>query len=363
MIYQKSYDELRQVCKQIISHRQKLAKPKIEGMIAKHIDVNTSNEDLLAHLIAESFLKRIDRQLLESKNIYIQQFDIPQITLFYSMAEAVPFVFAGNYLANQYLIKRMDGLKYAAVLDIGIGKGRQMEKLLRMLMDGNSTLENISIIGVDPVEENLNSARAALEEIRADLPFPLNFYRVCSLIEDFKDQDFDYVREIGAHNILINSTFTFHHTSHPLYDVETRTRLLKKLAELKPLILILAEPNSNHDTEELSKRFHYSWQHFGNLFAVIDESSIDVSHKFTIKEKFFGREIRDIFGVSDHFRCERHELYDSWLLRLHKAGFKPYNFTDLKINLPDYCDYNVSEGIVRLDYNNTTIAAVLAFIL
>ena len=363
MIYQKRYDEMRQVCKQITSHRQKLAKPKIEEMITKHIDVNTSNEDLLAHLVAESFLKRIDRQLLESKNIYIQHFDIPQITLFYSMAEAVPFVFAGNYLANQYLKKRMNGLKAATILDIGIGKGRQMEKLLRMLMDEISTLESINIIGVDPVEENLNSAKAALDKMRADLPFSMKFHPVCSLIEDFKDQDFDYVRDIGDDNILINSTFTFHHTSHPLYNMEARTQLLKKLAELKPLILILAEPNSNHDTEELSKRFHYSWQHFGNLFAVIDESNIDASHKFTIKEKFFGREIRDIFGVSDIFRCERHELYDSWLLRLYKVGFKPYDFTDLKVVLPDYCDYNVSEGLVRMDYNNTTIAAVLAFIL
>jgi hypothetical protein len=46
--------------------------------------------------------------------------------------------------------------------------------------------------------------------------------------------------------------------------------------------------------------------------------------KFAIKEKFFGREVRDILGTSDNFRCERHEPYDSWLLRLTKAGLRPY---------------------------------------
>jgi len=73
------------------------------------------------------------------------------------------------------------------------------------------------------------------------------------------------------------------------------------------------------------------------------------------------REIRDIFGVSDHFRCERHELYESWLLRLFKAGYKPFDPGDLSVELPPYCRYDVSEGLVRLDYNDTTIVAVMAF--
>ncbi len=123
----------------------------------------------------------------------------------------------------------------------------------------------------------------------------------------------------------------------------------------------MIEPNSNHDTGKLTKRFHNCWQHFGNVFALVDESKIENTHKFLIKEKFFGREIRDIFGVSDHFRCERHELYDSWLLRLHRAGYKPFDFNDLTVELPEYCQYSVSEGMVRMDYNNITIVAVIAF--
>ena len=103
MIYQQGYDELLDICKQITRHRQKLAKPKVDEVVCKRIDLNISNEDLLSHLIGESLLKRIDRKLLESKNIYVQEFDIPQIKLFYSMSEAVPFVGAGHVLANQYL--------------------------------------------------------------------------------------------------------------------------------------------------------------------------------------------------------------------------------------------------------------------
>jgi hypothetical protein len=363
LIYQKKYDELLEICQQIVRHRQKIAKPRIIENVLKNVDVNISNEDMLSHLVAESLLKRIDRQLLESKNIYIQQFDIPQIVMFYSMAEAIPFVFAGHYLANQYLRKTIGNLKVVTLLDIGIGKGLQAQKLLKMLGIDNNNLEIINIIGVDPGEQNLIDSKNAFEQIKRILPFTVNYYPVCNLLENFTDNDYDFIKEIGGKNILINSSFTFHHMSHPFKDYESRTLLFNKLAKLEPLVITLIEPNSNHDIEELSKRFHHSWQHFGNVFKLIDESNIDISHKFSIKEKFFGREIRDIFGVSDYFRCERHELFESWLLRLTKAGFKPFEFKDLTADLPYYCEYSVSEGLVRLNYNDITIVAVFAYTL
>ena len=52
------------------------------------------------------------------------------------------------------------------------------------------------------------------------------------------------------------------------------------------------------------------------LFDLIDESPLAAGERFVIKEKFFGREIRDMFGVADAFRCERHEQTTQWIERL-----------------------------------------------
>ncbi len=327
----------------------------------KHIDPAVANDRLLAHLVAESLLKRIDRQLLESKNIFIQEFDIPQTTLFYSMAEAVPFVYAGHFLANQYLLAATKGLPSFAILDVGIGNGKQTIEFLRLLAENNADARSVDVIGLDPVEQSIEFCRKSFEQIRNQLPFRVEFHPICNLIENLSDRDFESIRTIGGAAIFINAAFTLHHTSHPLNDETTRTDLLRRLARLEPRLLTLVEPSSNHDTEELPKRFHHCWQHFGNVFALVDEADIAATHKFLIKEKFFGREIRNIFGVSDYFRCERHELYDSWLLRLHRAGFKPCPYPDLQVKLPSYCRYSVSDGLVRLDYNDVTIVAVLAF--
>jgi hypothetical protein len=361
VIYQVNYDQLIDICKQITSHRQLLAKPRIEQLLLQKVDADVKNPQLLSHLIAESLMRRIDRQLVESKNIFVQEFDVPQTELFYSMAEAVPFVYVGHDLANQALEQVVRDLPFFTILDIGIGNGGQVKRLLDVLAGGSGNLKAVHVIGLDPVEKNLAEARARLEQARKNYPFNVDFQPLCSLVEELSDDDFEMIRERSKGNLVINSAFAFHHTSHPLNDPQARTSLLGRLASLKPRLLTLVEPNSNHDTEELAKRVHHSWEHFGNVFALVDEAEIDPSHKFLIKGKFFAREIRDIFGVSDHFRCERHELYDSWLLRLFKAGFKPVDLGELSVKLPPYCHYDVSEGLVRLDYNNTTIVAMMAF--
>jgi 2-polyprenyl-3-methyl-5-hydroxy-6-metoxy-1,4-benzoquinol methylase len=361
MIYQRRYDQLIKICKQIKTHRQNIAKYEIEKLVFRDVDATLSSEDLLTHLIAESLLKRIDQKLLESKNIYVQQLDIPQIVMFYNMARAVPFVDAGHFIANQYMANIIEGLSEATVFDIGIGKGVQLKALCRMLASSKNSLKSLSIIGLDPDEKNLVEFERETEKMRNEFPFTLSFHPVNGLIEDLSAEHYDEIRRMGAGNLLVNSSFAFHHTAHPVKDTELRTELFRKIAGMRPLLFTLVEPNSNHDTEELPRRLHFSWQHFGCLFHCIDQSDLDPSQKFQIKEKFFGREIRDIFGVSDRFRCERHEMYDSWLLRLNRAGLRPFDRIRPRVDLPVGCAGVVTEGLVRLNYNETTLVAVFAY--
>ncbi len=360
MIYQAKYEQILKVCRQITSHRQTLAQPALEELLLCRIDPEVPNEELLAHLIAEALMRRLDRQLVESKNIFVQDFDIPQTTLFYSMAEAVPFVYAGHAAANQFLLREAEGLSRFTLFDIGIGNGRQAVRLLQGL-DGRHRPEAVTVVGLDPVRGNLEQARQALETANEALPFTVEFRPMLGMLESIDPDELRQLGRIPGDGLLINSAFTLHHTMHPLGDSTLRTDLLSRLAELRPRALALVEPSSNHDTEALVKRVHHSWEHFGHVFALIDEAGIDERHKYLIKEKFFGREIRDIFGVSDYFRCERHELYDSWLLRLHKAGFQPLAQADLCVDLPGYCSHLVSEGLVRFTYRDLTLVAAMGF--
>lgn len=361
MIYQDLYDEVIKAGIQIVTHRQAMAKTRIEELVRGTLDAETENGALIAHLVSESLLKRIDRRLAESKNIYVQQFDIPQTELFYSMAEAVPFVFVGHSLANQCIADAIDGFERATVLDIGVGRGQQMKRLVERLDAGKGKLRRLDIIGLDPVEENLKDSREVFDGLQDQVGIEIEFHPMQRLFEYMSDEDFKQIASLRNDVLAVTSAFSLHHTSHPLNDDAARLRMLRSIADLEPAVLTLVEPNSNHDTEYLPERIKNAWLHFGTAFALIDESNIEPSHKFLCKEKFFGREIRDIFGVSDVFRCERHELYTDWLLKLHRAGFEPYECDGLLADLPDYCQYDVSDGVVRLDYSDTTIVAVLSF--
>lgn len=362
MIFEKGYKQFMAVCQLLFSNQEAQAKAKVEEMVLDKLDVNTSNEALLAHMIAASLLKRIDRELLESKNIYLQQFDIPQIVLFYKMAEAYPQVAASHHLANQYLesvlIKRDEG----TIFDIGIGKGKQVESLLSQISKKENHLKQVNVIGLDPDAANLNDCKVLFEGLNDKLSFKVSYYPIQKLLEDFNDGDYATIRSIGNGAILMNSSYAMHHVWHQLHDNNRRTEIFRNLKALNPLIFTLVEPNSDHDNENLQKRLHNCWLHYGTVFQLVDESNIDAEHKFVVKEKFFGREIKDIFGTSDYLRCERHETSESWMFRLAKANFTPYACGDIGIKLPDYCEQKVSEGFVQLGYQSTPLIGIFAYI-
>lgn len=361
MVYSQRRDEFYTICQQITSHRQKIAKPKIEQLIQQRVDINTSNPDLLSHILAESLLKRIDRNLLESKNIYVEEFDIPQIVMFYKMSKAYPHVAVSHTIANQYIFDAIKELDEVTIFDIGIGKGLQVQKLISSLVWNSASLKKINIIGLDPSEVNLTDSKEAFETLQKAVPIQLNYYTLNKLVENLDEKDYKFIKDISGDKLVINSAFTIHHSYHDVNDYDKRTEIFHNLKKLNPLILTLIEPNSNHDTEDLSRRFYYCWEHFGSVFQLIDESDLQPSEKFSIKEKFFGREIRDIFGISDSFRCERHEPYESWILKLARAGFTPYNLKDISVHLPKHSGVIVTEGMTRLNYNDMTLIAVLAY--
>jgi hypothetical protein len=123
----------------------------------------------------------------------------------------------------------------------------------------------------------------------------------------------------------------------------------------------LLEPNSDHDNENILIRMNNCFNHFIRVFNLISESTLSPEYKFLIKEKFFGREIKNILSVSDFLRTERHESAEAWMLRLAMAGFEPSGGVKPVVNLPGYCDYKTDRGIVELCYNSYPLVCVFAY--
>lgn len=359
MLYEDRYKLILAACQDIRRRREQVAKSVIASQLLDELDVDVPSDALLSHIVAESLLRRIDRNLLSGRNLYLQSETRAQIDLFSLLQRAIPAVPQGYAIANQYLASAMRPFKRPALLEIGIGKGGQVVSLLRALARDPGEIERVRIIALDPNRTVLTEALAAIDEIRPELPFAIELYPLVKLIEVCEDADYAGFEELAEGSLSINAAYTLHHTAHR--DAEMRTRLLRSLRGLKPRAFTLVEPSSDHDTEHLTRRMHHCWQHFSSVFELVDRSDASPDEKFAIKEGFFGREVRDILGTSDAFRCERHETLESWLLRLKKAGFLPHASIDIEVDLPEYCRATHSSGLVRLSYKGVPIIAVFAY--
>jgi hypothetical protein len=363
MIFERRYQTFLSACQDIVRRRERLAKPVIGDLLLQEVDARVPNHALISHIMAEALLRRIDRNLVEAKNIYLQRFEISQIDLFYLMTQGNPLVAESHRIANQLLASGLKAHKEAVLIDIGIGKGIQIEALLARLERDPGDLKSLHIVAIDPNPDNLQKATERLLASPARGKFEISVRANQGLIEDLTESELRSFTADLPQTRIINSAYTLHHTMHATGDSQRRGQILRMVASAwQPELFTLVEPNADHDTENLPKRLHQCWEHFGTTFEMVDEAPIDPVQKFLIKEQFFGREIRDIFGVSDTFRCERHEPIDTWLLRLTKAGLQPVSVQlhDPSL-LPSYCTLVISEGLVRLGYRGHPLIAVYAY--
>ncbi len=368
MIFEDRYKVILSACQDLRRHREQLVAPVIAGQILDEVGVDVPSDVLLSHIVSEALLRRVDRDLLAGKNIYLQRFEIAQIDLFDLLPRAIPPLTQGYAIANQHLAHALRGLEDAALIDIGVGKGAQVVMLLAALAADPGRLRRLKLVILDPSASNLIEAQAAIEAAIEGphsrklprIPFAIEVAALRGLVERCEPSMLQ-AAVAGHGGVVINAAYALHHTTHAPNDQNLRTDLLRQLAALRPRVFTLVEPNANHDTEQLTRRVHSCWQHFGAVFELVDRSDATPLEKFAIKEKFFGREVRDILGTSDVFRCERHEPYDSWLLRLTKAGLRPYPTIPLDIELPDYCWAIEREGLVRLGYRGEALIAAFAY--
>jgi hypothetical protein len=358
MIFQGGYDRLLGACEDMKRYRGSRAKSTVGHLVAGRVDPELGDEALLSHLFAAAMLRRMDREGAERRNIYLQRFDLSQIDLFYTMCSVYPHVPASHRIANQLLADELRGLGHATLLDVGIGRGLQVLSLLRDLAAHPGRLRRLDVVGLDPDGGNLDDAASGIERLAAQLGLDVRFHRIEKLLEACDPGDYDAVRALGG-GLVVNAAYSLHHTHHPPRSRDAD--LLRRIAALGPRLFTLVEPNADHDTESLAARLHASWQHFGAVFDLIGRADADPARKLAVKETFFGREIADIVGTSDAFRCERHEPYEAWLLHLAKAGFTPVETGSPRVGLPPYCEARADEGIVRLGYRGECLVAVFAY--
>lgn len=311
------------------------------------------------YVFGAALARRVCAETADEANLYLRRFEVPQIRLFNLLAHEVPQVGLTTTIANRAIAKALTGQRHATIIDVGIGTGRQITALLALMEDDGCLPERLTVIGIEPSDPSLQQAGAALREAARALGITLELHPVCTAVERLEPRDWARIADLCVTRPVINGSFSFHHIAD-VAGRDVRNDVLRRLRSLRPLALVLCEPDVHHLEPSFARRFASCWTHFRATFEVIDALPIPRQQdKDALKTAFFGREIADILGNPEGKRSERHESTASWLERLRATGFQPNLDVELPASGP-VIEVTRRPGYATLDYLGTPLVAVLA---
>lgn len=311
----------------------------------------------------EALSKRISEKSTESKNLYLQGDQGQQIKMFNFMAEKFPVVKYAQEIANQTIISQLNEnqpTESLTIIDIGIGTGQQVVNLIEKIYQENGLLIPVTIVGIEPAQDSLETARKRIEGLSEAYPGKLSFVGIHKTFEALNEEDWlriTHLVEETRSRVCINASFALHH----IQPVHLRQALFSRLKELNPLAFVLIEPYADYITPDLSTRFNNAWHHYGLTFKAIDSIDAPTEEKNAVKRVFFGREIQDVLA-HDNARVEQFETAEMWLDKLKSVGFTPLDLGNALrleschplINISLRADY------LGLDVEGHPIVAVMA---
>ena len=349
---------LRAVLRAALEGREDEARFLLGGVVADRPEAGSDPEGLQDYIFASALSRRLDPARSAEINLYLQQFELQQISLFNLLAEHLPSVRLSVEVANEILAGFLAGWDEVALLDLGIGTGRQEAAVLRELASRGQLPRRLTVFAVEPDAASLRAAEAALRATADELGVELEFHALNLIAEELRDEHWALFGSARG-PLVMHAAFAAHHILDRGNGYCARTEFFRRLRQLGPLAVVLCEPSSDHHTHLLGERFENCWRHFGLTFDLVDRAGLPAREAASIK-MFFAREIQDILGNAEETRCERHESASAWVDRLRRAGFVPYG----DFVLPDRIRHEVvavkpREGYVGMDYSGETLVAVI----
>jgi hypothetical protein len=291
-------------------------------------------EDIQAAFFLNALLKRLDPNTSDTGNLYLMPDEGQQIRMFNFMAEKFPMVRFAQDLVNaaHLAIIQSAGEHEVIILDIGIGSGQQLARLMQQIAEHNAALKQLTIIGIEPAPDSLTAAESMLSTVAHEYGLTLRFIGIPKALEALDESNWHQLETVLAERsgpFLVNAAFALHHTPPDVL----RDQLFSWLYAQKPALVALIEPDADFLITNFLQRFDNAWQHYGLTFSAVDAIDATIEEKNLVKTGFFSREIQDVLS-EDGQRIERFETGTMWLNRIRQAGFVPYTLSGVENRMP-----------------------------
>lgn len=262
-------------------------------------------------------------------NLYSSTYgETDMISAFNVLVKSTPLVTFGHLFGNLAIAKATEQSNDIHILDLGIGSGLQWLHLLDVLAARPGKKPKVSITGVDipsgtgTPDSRLRQTGSMLHQHAKRLGLEFHYSCLAKRLEDVTLQDLYFS---PTETLVVNSTFTLHHLPDKLQgEIDYRDKVLQQVKALKPAIVTLTEPDSEHNKLSFAPRLRESLRHYYTVFDVLDTLLPRfMPERQVIEQEFFGREIINVISCEGSQRVERHERHEAWRQRLARNGFAP----------------------------------------
>lgn len=291
--------------------------PSVEG----HDDL--AGEALRSFAIA--IIRRIDGDTVRLGNLYLDAGPnnglLHAFELLRWRTPIIPFAYAA---ANRMMVESFDRPHDLTVVDVGSGRGGQLQALLADPWT-RERISSLRVIAIEPDpsriggRSTLSWSRSGLLEVAERVGVPTTFVGIAKRVEDLRLTELREALRPGR--LMVNATLCLHHLGDEEASSE-RNRALRLFRALGAESLVLVEPDSGHNFDDPSHRLLYAYCHYRSVSRALRHclSRCDAE---LVWSKFFQPEIHNVMVHEGSARTERHELGAAWVARLRKHGWSP----------------------------------------
>ena len=311
----------------------------------------------LSHLEKGIQLKKSNWIPETIQNTYLKEFEIPQILLFDLLTNKFPLVTACQQIAEKAFIKQASGYNELCILDIGIGRGFQMMRLLDALQEVES-IQKVTLIGVEISNDALNFTLSQLQERKNKFKFELQYHMMNSPVELITYEMIKAQIPADCKCLLVNASLTLHH----IQQTNSRLNLFSIIKQLNPQLMILIEPDADTMNEDYGQRLLNAAQHFSALYNYVNTLDCMNKEEADHLKSFFANDFFDPIVLPDSHRFERLYTSPQWIDLLSSAGLTTMHFdpNNYNIHIPNIDCKIMNEGYFNFSYCGTPIISVIA---
>lgn len=271
----------------------------------------------------EAFYQALEVRFIQSDPqafaaIYQQQMPIPQIVLFNLIANKLTVLDNALQQIESSIIQEAATAKHLFILDVGVGRGVQMKKLLMKLQAALPGLESVTIAGIEGFQQALDTASTVMGGLVNELPFNFKFIPLNIKANELNDQILQSIFDTSFDCTIVNAVLDL----HTINQQADRIRFFQNLASIKPNLITIAEPNVDCMTENFEERMLQSYAYYSALYNYTESLTLMDDEKRGLKHYFFNG-FFDSIALADEQRSVKYERGEQWIEHASKAGFFP----------------------------------------